>query len=342
MALTDRRALSALAVSLFCASVSIAGPGYSLVSTFELPSEIDTFSVGPAGLLYATSGDQILLQDSINSGSFSVVGSLPSGLVNSFGASFVSVSPDGQNIAVGDNNSGPETYVFLLPTESLSPSAPTIPTGVPIPNYSAAWSDDSTLYVTGGAFGSPSSVSAIDAATGTSSVVIDNIDGASSGIAIADGRLYTGNGFAYGGGSSTGDIFAYDLADLGNGAIDFADGTLVGNVLSAGSLGFDAQGNLLVGGGDSGGQIGFASVIESGAIKSALAGGPIVGPLDGQQLTPTGDPNAFYSVRFNPVTEELYVTTFGSSTVFVYAIPTPGGIALLTLTGLSVTRRRRA
>jgi DNA-binding beta-propeller fold protein YncE len=59
-------------------------------------------------------------------------------------------------------------------------------------------------------------------------------------------------------------------------------------------------------------------------------------------LTPIDDPSAFYSIRFNPVTDELYVTTFGRSTVFVYAIPTPGATALLALAGLAISRRRRA
>lgn len=340
--LTGSRALCALAVSLSCSAVATAGPAYSLVSTFELPSGIDTFSIAPSGLLYAASGNDILIQDSINSGSFSLAGSVDAGQISSFGASFISVSPDGQTIAIGDNNIGSGASVLLLPTSGLTPGSSTPTTSVASPNFNAVWGDNSTLYVTGGDFGSPSSVTAIDAVNFTSNVIIDNIDGASGGIAVADGRLYTGNGFAYGGGTSTGDIFAYDLADLGGGPVNFTDGTLVANVLSAGSLGFDAQGNLLVGGGDSGGQIGFASVIASSAIEGALAGGPIAGPLDGQQLAPTGDPNAFYSIRFNPVTEELYVTTFGSSTVFVYAIPTPGGAAVLALAGLVATRRRRA
>lgn len=339
--LSGPRALCALAVSLSCSAVASAGPAYSLVSTFELPVGIDTFTVAPSGLLYAASGSDILIQDAINSGSFSLAGSLPTGQISSFGASFISVSPDGGTIALGDNNLGASANVLLLPAAGLDPGSITPTTAVPAPNFNAAWGDASTLYVTGGDFGSPSVVTAIDTVNGTSSVVIDSIDGASSGITVAGGRLYTGNGFAYGGGTSTGDIFAYDLADLGNGAIGFTDGTHVANVLSAGSLGFDAQGNLLVGGGDGGGQIGFASVIASGAVEGALAGGPIAGPLDGQQLNPTGDPNSFYSIRFNPVTEELYVTTFGSSTVFVYAIPTPGGASVLAFVGLVASRRRR-
>ena len=340
--LISRRALSALAVVASCPLVATAGPGYSLTSTFELPSGIDTFSIGPAGLMYAVSGDDILLQDSINSGSFSRVGSIPSGQLSSFGASFISVSPDGQTIALGDNNFGSSANVLLLPAAGLDPGSATPTTSVASANFNAAWGDNSTLYVTGGEFGSPSVVTAIDTVNFTSSIVIDNIDGASGGIAIADGRLFTGNGFASGGGTSTGDIFAYDLTDLNSGPVNFTDGPPVASALSAGSLGFDAFGNLLVGGGNFGGEIGFSAVIDSAAIDEALAGGAIATSADGQMLAPVDDPTAFYSIRFNPVSEELYVTTFGSSTVFVYAIPTPGAAAVLALAGVAATRRRRA
>lgn len=336
------RALCALAVSSVTSAAALAGPAYSLVSTFDLPSDIDTFSVAPSGLLYATSGNNILIQDSINSGSFSHAGSVPSGLIAGFGASFISVSPDGQTIAIGDNNTGASANVLLLPTAGLNPDSATPTTTVASPNYNAAWASNSSLFVTGGDFGSPSVVTAIDTVAGTSSVVIDNIDGAPSGITISDGRLYTGNGFSYGDGSLTGDIFAFDLGDFDNRSVDFSEGTLVANALSAGSLGFDAMGNLLVGGGDFAGEIGFASVIDALAIEDALSGGPIATTADGQMLAPIDDPTAFYSIRFNPVTEELYVTTFGSSTVFVYAIPAPGGAALLALAGLISSRRRRA
>jgi hypothetical protein len=341
MAHSGLRALSALAVSC-SASIAYAGSGYALVSTFELPEGIDTFSVAPSGLIYAASGSDILIQNSINSGSFSLAGSLPSGLINSFGASFISVSPDGQTIAVGDNNIGSEASVLLLPAAALKPGSTTPATAIASPNFSAAWGSNSTLFVTGGDFGSPSVVTEINTATATASVVIDNIDGASGGIAVSNGRLYTGNGFSYGGGSLTGDVFAFELANLGTAPVAFADGTLVANALSAGSLSFDAAGNLLVGGGNFSGEIGFVSVIDSLAVENALAGGPIATSADGQMLAPIDDPSAFYSVRFNPVTEELYVTTFGNSTVFVYAIPTPGGAALLALTGLAACRRRRA
>ena len=334
-------ALSALSVS-FAASVALAGPGYSLVSTFDLPQGIDTMTVDPSGLLVATSGNQILRQDSLRSEFFSPIGSVPSGLLNSFGASFISVSPGGQTIAIGNNNLGTGASVLLLPSGDLNPEAPTTPTAVPALNFNGAWSDDNTLFVTGGEFGSPSIVTAIDTSAGSARVVIDNIDGGSSGIAISGGRLFTGNGFAYGSGSSTGDIFAFELDALGSEPIDFlSEGSLVARALSAGSLGFDTYGNLLVGGGDFSGEIGFASVIDALAIDSALGGGPMATTADGQMLTPIDDPSAFYSIHFNPVTEELYVTTFGSSTVFVYAIPNPGSAAMLTLAGVAALRRRR-
>lgn len=336
-------AVAALALSFCTALPAFAGPSYSLVSTFELPAGLDTFSIAPDGHILAMSGDSILRQDGIGSASFVTVGSIAPGLINSFGASFITASPDGQTLAIGDNNLGASASVYLLQTASLTPKSPAPATQILSPNFSAAWSGNSTLFVTGGEFGSPSIVTAIDTASGTTSTVISNIDGGSSGIAISNGVLYTGNGFAYGGGSSTGDIFAFDLNNLGGDPVDFVSGgVLVANVLSAGSLGFDGAGNLLVGGGNFGGEIGFAAVIDSDAIAAALLGGPLATSADGQQLAPTGDPTAFHSIRFNPVTEELYVTVFGSSTVFVYAIPTPGVCGLFALAGIAAGHRRRA
>lgn len=339
-----RRAVSAIVLS-FCGFVTapaLAGPSYGLVSTFELPSGTDTFSIAPDGHILALSGHSILRQSGIGSGSFTTVGSIAPGSLNSFGASFISVSPNGQTIAIGDNNLGAEASVYLLSAASLSPDSVSETTRVFSPNFSAAWSGNSTLFVTGGEFGSPSVVNAIDALAGTASVVIENIDGGSSGIAVSGGLLFTGNGFAYGGGSNTGDVFAFDVNAFGGGPVDFlTGGTHVANALSAGSLGFDGLGNLLVGGGNFSGENGFAAVIDALAVDAALAGGPIATSANGQQLSPTGDPSAFHSIRFNPVTEELYVTLFGSSTVFVYAIPTPGSVALLALAGLGASRRRR-
>jgi hypothetical protein len=335
-------AAAALALSVCAALPAIAAPSYSLVSTFDLPTDIDIFSIAPDGHILAMSGDTIRRQSGIGSVSFSNIGSVAPGLLNSFGASFISASPDGQTIAIGDNNLGSAASVHLIQASALDPGSASATTQVLAQNFSAAWSGNSTLFVTGGEFGSPSVVSAIDATTGTASTAISNIDGASSGIAVSNGFLYTGNGFEYGGGSSTGDIFAFDLNDLGAGPVDFlSGGTPVANSLSAGSLGFDGVGNLLVGGGNFGGEIGFAAVIDADAIASALTGGPLAASADGQQLSPTADPSAFHSIQYNPVTEELYVTVFGSSTVFVYAIPTPGALGLMGLAGLAATRRRR-
>jgi len=337
-----RSAIAALTLSFCTAIPAIAAPSYSLVSTFDLPSGVDTFSIGPDGHILALSGNSILRQSSIGSGSFAAIGSIAPGLLNSFGASFISASPDGQTIAIGDNNLGSAASVYLIQASALDPGSASATTQVLSQNFSAAWSGNSTLFVTGGEFGSPSVVTAIDATTGTASTAISNIDGASSGIAISNGRLFTGNGFEYGGSSSTGDIFAFDLNDLGGAPVDFlSGGTPIANSLSAGTLGFDGFGNLLVGGGNFGGEIGFAAVIDSDAIASALTGGPLAASTDGQQLSPTGDPSAFHSIQYNPITEELYVTVFGSSKVFVYAIPTPGALGLICLAGFASTRRRR-
>lgn len=306
-------------------------PDYQLAGSFQLPSGASSFDVLPDGRLIAISGTSILTQNLVASSAFEVAGSVPAGVVSPFGASFLRVSPSGTRLAIGDNDFGPDAQVHLLDVSSLSPQAPAAIASYPIDNYDAHWSDDHTLWISGG---SPidTLVTRLDAQAQSFGPVVRGIGGASGGIATSATHLFTANGFSFTGPSATGDIKAFALSALIAGApVDFeSSGTLVATVLSGNTLGFDAGGHLLVGGGPGG----YAAVVEQAEIAAALAGAPPATTL--LQLSPTSSGTHF--VRHNPATGELLITTFGDPTVYRYAIvPAPASALLL----LAATWRRR-
>ncbi len=151
--------------------------------------------------------------------------------------------------------------------------------------------------------------------------------------------------------SGTGTVKAFDnaswTASLAGGApVDFEiDGTLVVDVLSASPLGFDAEGNLFVGGGDAPPDNDAIALVRASAVTAALAGMGSADPTDPAQvrlLDPIMDnPFNFYSANYNPVTGELYVRDFGDPTVYVYstvaAIPTASQWGLVSLALLMTT-----
>ena len=272
----------------------------------------------PDGRLLALTGDTVFVESAIGSGVFAPgatfgLGSDPS---------YIAVSPDGLAIAVG---TGPAVVVFA--TSDLAPfgdpptdvSATALVFGVP--NYDGVWLDDARLVMSD--FGS---VVELDVTSDPMSpgvrTLIANIDGASGGVSVdASGNLYTGNGFAFDpNGTKTGDIKAFAPALYENGPVDFVnEGVLIGTVLSAVSLRFDAEGNLFVGGGDffDSGEFGYLGVIHADAIAAALGGaGPldINNPAQLRRLTPLADPAAFYGAFSNPATGEVVVTSVDFST----------------------------
>lgn len=326
-------------------------PPYSLVGSFELPAAVSAYDVLPDGRCITIVGDDIFRQDSINSLSWTRLGSVAPGLISPFGASFVRASPDGSAIALGDNNFGPGAMVHILDAAALNPITPTFPSSSwASSNLDAHWHDSATLFVTGASAGGEATL--IDLASHSSRLVLTNIGLSAAGITTLGGRLFTGNGFDFPGGPSiTGEVRAFDLdAVLSSPVpIDFAAGLPVAAVLSAASLGFDPLGHMLVGGGDvfgGSGDFGYAAVIDGAAIADALAGGPAAPPSSILRLTPDA-PTHSYFTRFNAATDELLVTYFDNSTftpgttVYRYAIPTPPA-ATLVLLALAPRRGRRA
>lgn len=349
----------ALALSSAAMVVTLAGigrpaeagvPAYSLVGSYELPGAGAQFDVMADGRLLAISGQQFFTQDGMHGSSWTLAGSLgASAPIASFGASFLSLSPDGQTIAVGDNNFGPSASVYLVDSSSLSPIAESPALGVAAPNYQAHWLDDSTLFVSGSGSESVVSEITLTGATAQLRTAVNDFGGGSSGVTSDGQYLYVGNGFSFGAGSPTGEVRAIPLSMIVGGSAPasfLSDGVPVARALSADSLGFDSLGNMLIGGGDffGGGEFGFAAIVDAGAVAAAHAGGPVA--TASLALTPRLGTDS-YSVRLNPVTGELLVTYFDNTnfepgaTVYRYAVPGPGAVLPLVFAGILSARRRR-
>ncbi|GAB4547318.1 MAG: hypothetical protein Tsb0013_07000 [Phycisphaerales bacterium] len=318
-----------------CSPITLAQP-YTLVGTYPAPA--GAMDVLPDGRVIAVDGESVLVQSSLHAGSYAPIGSLTPGFVNaSFGASFLSVNPSGTRLAIGDNDAGSGTQeVLLVDLAELMSGVPAVPTAIAASNTSGAWSDDDTLFVSGAAsFADPGTLTRIDALTASATVVVDQLNGAPGGVAIGAGVVYTGNGFGFGTGfDATGAVASFDLAALSGATspVAFDSGALVATALSAGTLGVDASGNLIVGGSNAfgGGEGGFVSVIPPTAFPGATS-------ADGQQLFPDTGAFGFPGAWFNGATGEILVRDAG--TIYRYAVPAPGAMVLIT--GAFVARRRR-
>lgn len=333
--------------ALSCALVSpaaLAGVHYTLAGSFSLAPDlwaVDTLADGR--LLGLRADGALLAQTSMHSSSWTQVGAVDASLFNAFGPSFLSVSPDGSRIAIGDGNLGAGASVLLLDAAALDPSSVADATAVALANYAAHWADNDTLYVTG-AQGFAGVVSELRASTLATRVVVDSLDGASGGVVTDGAWLYTGNGFAYEsapGASQTGEVRAFRLSDLGGVPLSFeAHGLTVADALSAGSLAIDALGNLVVGGSEFGGETGFFSVIDSALLADALNGAGVVpDDLEAMFDPASGGAPFGYTVLFNRATGETIALAEGVA--YRFTIPAPGGAGVLALAGALCARRRR-
>lgn len=344
---------SAVVVSMVVRSAAGgAFSAYELTGSFDLPIGAGVFDVLPDGRIVTVAGPTVLVEIAAGSHTFEPVGSLPAPDFSDFGPSFLRVSPDGATIAIG--NGGGATFVnYQVGVFQMSDLAGG---WFAAPHFDGAWIDGTNLALTAGDFGEPAFVSVLDTSSPnpgdpSNTVVIENIGGASAGIAFDDsGRLYTGNGFATSGPSGTGAVKAFDQklwsdALDGGETVDFEnDGVLIVDVLSATSLGFDGEGNLHVGGGDfAEDEIDFAALINATAITDALFGlGPadLADPMEVRFFDPD-ETNAFnfYDLNTNPLLEELYIRE--GLTVYVFAVPEPGTLVLVCAIGTVLLKRSR-
>ncbi len=311
---------------------------YQNIGTFALPAGSVMFDALPDGRVITLSGSTVYVETEPASGSFAPAGNLAGSDFPSFGAAFLRVSPDGTRFAVG-NNGGSSFSTFRVGVFNVSNLSGS---WFAAAHYDAAWVDDHRLAITAGDFGSPAYVTVLDTNSPNplapnNRTIIAGIGGSSGGIALdAQGNLFTGNGFAGDGPSGTGAIkvfssSSWEGAYAGGGApLNFeTQGTLVADVLSASPLDFDAEGNLLVGGGDfsATSEIDFVALVRAATIASALAGQGLANTNDPSQVRKldadaANDFNFFFTVS-NRSMGRFYSKDVAGTKVYTYGVPSP-------------------
>lgn len=281
----------------------------------------------PDGRLIATTGVNILLETAVGSNDFQIAATIDASLLaDPVDPGFIVVSPAGSQIALGAGFGKP---VIVFDSALLNTTSPTTLTlsnasAFAVMHFAAAWLDESSLAITGGVFGQPSFVTLLDTTSDPMSpdnpIIINNIDGASGGIAIDDnGAIYTSNGFDNSpntpGTSDTGWIKRFTSADWSSGADFENEGLFVADLLSANTLAMDRDGALAVGGGDfSAGDIGTIAVIHAEALAALIQNGDAINsndPTHVKRLDPLGSGAAFYNAIFNHGTDEFVLTDSG-------------------------------
>ncbi|MEL6796342.1 MAG: hypothetical protein AAFO89_05905 [Planctomycetota bacterium] len=300
-------------------SASTAAAQLNLVTTYALPNA--SFDLQADGRLLAVDGAGFVLQqDAINGDTFFVSGSIAPINADGFNPSFVSISPDGQSVAIGNNEFNANNAVSFFTTADLTSPGTTSPTTtITTPNFSASWADNNTLFVSG-AGSAGTVVNRLDTTASTSETVITPAGTFSGGVHVEGNTLFAGNG-------TTGDVFAFDTTTLNPPAVDIATGQFVTGSGSAGNI--ETLGDLL--------------------LVAGLGGVQITDRATGNAFTlaPVGT-GEFYGGFFNPAANQIVVTntafdpmTFApTTTAFVYNIPAPATLALAPLAALAIRRRR--
>lgn len=256
------------------------------------------------GRMYAVDGDTVWLQKNYGASVWVKIATSGVGM----DPSFMEISPDGAKFAIGTGWGGKPIYVGANSLFSVkSPTDLDTVTGVksiPADFYAGAWFDSRWLFINRGAF-TGSEVYAIDTQLTSPEegfiTIVKDIPGASGGVAFdSKGNLVTGNGFTSDADvSKTGEVKIWSAAAitaaLSGESLDYVStGNVVASaILSASPLGFDADDNLFVGGGNffGGGEMGYAALVNASVVTRALGGGAPVDPSKtGEYLQIAPDP----------------------------------------------------
>lgn len=260
-----------------------------------------TFDFIPDGRLVTFSGFNVRLQTQPDSSEFKQLGTLPEEFLGGSEPAFVISSPNGLFFLLGTGAGGSKSpnppfngSIFVL---TRTGGQPTLVANIPF-HYAGTFRRLDEVLINRGE-GNFSKATVVNLSLRTKKVqpVINNIPGAAAGVA-ADrfGNVYTGIGFDRNG-PRTGEIRRFLRQDVNRALrtgvpLEFdSDGKFVAKVLSAGSLVFDLEGDLWVGGGDvlGGGQQGFIAEVDPRTGKVLRR----IDPTDGN---PDGGPKVFFSV----------------------------------------------
>lgn len=367
------RRLGVFAVALYAIASGVEAradtfAGYQPAGSFVLPGPPTSFDALVDGRILAVVQSTVYRETAVGSGTFQVLGALPGADIPAFGSAFVRVSPDGTKFAIGNNGGGSfanfQVGVFTIPTLNGSWFVAN--------HFDGEWIDNRLLALSAGDFGSPSFITALDTAsanpaTPSNPIIVTNIGGASGGVAFdGAGNLYAANGFEFGGPSTTGSIYAVPSASW-HAAIETGvpvnfevQGIPIVDLLSGEPIGFDAAGDLVVGGGDSFSQppdSNYFAIVRASAVLQALGGGGPVATNDSakvRKLDPDPAAGSFYAIGVNRARTEIYAVPGGSTTAFVYRSAPPAvpalssrgttllAIALALVVGRTTRARRKA
>jgi hypothetical protein len=326
---------AAIVASLSVLSGGVRGESfnsYQNIGNFSLPAGATMFDALPDGRLITLSASTVYKETAPGAGDFALAGNLVGADFPSFGAAFLRVSPDGTRFAVG-NNGGSSFSNFRVGVFAVSNLAGS---WFAAAHYDGAWVDNHRLAITAGDFGSPAYVTVLDTNSPNplapdNRTIITGIGGSSGGVALdSQGNLFTGNGFAGNGPSGTGAIKSFsssswETAYAGGPPLNFeTQGTLIVDILSASPLDFDADGNLLVGGGDFSNfaETDYVALVRASAIAAALTGqGPVNtgDPAKVRKLDPdTANDFNFYFAVSNTALSRVYAKDFSEATVHIY------------------------
>lgn len=247
------------------------------------------------GRMIAAANDEIYLQRNFGASVWMTVARVAAPM----DPSFIRVSPGGTRVALGE---GPGRPLAVFAPSVLSVDEPPLldehvgVLQIVADYYDATWLDERYLFVNSGAIvgGSLGSrIFALDTEGADPRAnwipIIEEIPGASGGVAFdRHGNLITGIGYGLQEGFDTGQLKIWPAADVLATLEDATSGlaytntghVLAEGMLSAASLGVDANGNLYVGGGDvfgGSGNFGYAALLDASVLERALDGGA---PLD--------------------------------------------------------------
>lgn len=281
----------------------------------------DMFDALPDGRLVVLAANDVHIEVETGARRFLLWGALTGDGAPIVYPAFIRVSPDGTRFAVGNN-------FDAVGVVNISDGG-----GVwfNVPHYEAEWYDDVQLAIRAGG-----DVTLLDTSSDPEHPINPLVvtgGPVSAGLTFdRAGNLYTGTGLTGGGPSETGWVKGFSRTRWqgvlsGDPPIDYeTEGTLICDLLSAASLGFDEADNLHVGGGDfDTGDFDYAGIVSAAAVEGAWGG---KGPADGgdPREVRAVDPDAgndfnWYDATYNAATHEWLVRDAWTSTTFVYTQP---------------------